>query len=285
MSTKLRIDDLANDPSPDIAIPDPIYSREYDDLKYIFNRAVETAADASKRFSGAFYALTYMGAPTSAIEVRSMHRRVTALLAKWDSPATQVMVTTAINSMQSRGQTVTSSDVREAVVRVRDFLTTWLPLADKMVAVKDRVVKGRKPSAMPRKTEPRTKDNTGTCACCGQNVKLAVGKIVLHGFTIRPGWRAGRCFGVGFSPIETGPDGLVALLEVLRRRIPRLEAEITNLRALDINATLERTPEQPYRTVRAALSNAESELRHTRSDITATERRIREWVPRPLPTA
>lgn len=285
MNASIRIADLASDPRPDIVIPEPVYSREYDDLKYIFNRAVETAADATKRFSGVFYFLTYRGAPTSAIEVRSLHKYVTELLAKWESPSNQATVASVISTMQSRGVTVTSAAVRETVVLVRDFLSVWLPLANKMIEAKARVVKGRKPSATPRKTEPRTKENTGTCACCGQNVKLAAGKIVLHGFTIRPGWRSGRCFGVGYSPIETGVDGLEAYLEALQRHAVQLEAQITNLKALDPKTAMDRTPAQPYRTVGAALAAAETELRFTKSDTTSTMRRIREWSPRPLPTA
>lgn len=286
MSIQARIKELATDPAPDMVLPEPMYARDYDDAKYIFNRAVETAARDAGVFSGLYYWITYKGTPTSALEVRASLKGANDLLNRWGSRAVVDRVAQAIRNASvshSTGAVKTPEEAKAALEAVRDFLTRWHPLAEKMIAAKDRAIKGRKPSATPRKTPPRTTENTGTCACCGVNVKLANGKIVMHGYTIRPGWRVGRCFGVGYSPIETGKDGLEAYLLALKSRVSDLERSIAS-ETRPPDTALERTQYQPYRTVGARLENLRSELRFTKSDITSTERRIAEWKPRPLPT-
>lgn len=284
--SKHLVNDLAADPSPDIALPDVIFTADYDAAKYLFSRAVETAAKNAKVFNRSFYWLTYKSNPTSALEVRAHAKAIDDLLTRWDRPATKDRVQTALSQMATvpaAGDATTPEALRATLEAAAAFLRRWLPLADKIIAAKSRVTKGRKPSATPRKTKERTTENTGTCACCGKNVKLDNGRIVMHGFTIRPGWRSGRCFGVGYSPIETGKDGLEAYLNALTTHRDQTTKIIAELQKLDPSTALERTPYQQFRTVGAKLSNEESELLFTQVSIRETEKRIREWEPKPLP--
>jgi hypothetical protein len=76
-----------------------------------------------------------------------------------------------------------------------------------LLAMKDRIVKGRKKGE--RKTPERTLDHTGTCVICRKNVKMTEDEaLVDHGFTIDFGQRLGHCFGVGYKPIELSPCAL-----------------------------------------------------------------------------
>ena len=136
--------------------------------------------------------------------------------------------------------------------------------AELLAAAKDRVIKARKPSATPRKTPERTLDNTGTCACCGQNVKLSAGRIVMHGYTIRWGFQSGRCFGVGFPPIEVSPAGLDAAIASCERALG------------DIRLRLEYGPRS--RKVEAELGAALSSLKMWTAARAG-------WAPRELPKA
>ena len=42
---------------------------------------------------------------------------------------------------------------------------------------------------------------------------LHAGRIVAHGYTIRWGYQAGECFGVGYLPVEVSPEGIDAGLD------------------------------------------------------------------------
>jgi len=107
-----------------------------------------------------------------------------------------------------------------------DVSVQFTPACDKFLKAKTLVVKTRKPSETPRKTPERTIDNTGTCSCCGQNVKLDGGRIVAHGYTIRYGYQSGSCAGVGFAPIEVSADGAKAYLRGLEAFQSRRHAEL-----------------------------------------------------------
>lgn len=69
----------------------------------------------------------------------------------------------------------------------------------------------------------------GTCPGCWGEFKVQQGEgetwlVVLHGYQ-RPGHGAiiGRCMGVSLQPVEHSPDGIVAVLEHLRRRLDEVE--------------------------------------------------------------
>jgi hypothetical protein len=64
------------------------------------------------------------------------------------------------------------------------------------------------------KSAPRTRESTGSCPVCFQNIKIKDGRMVLHGYR-RPGHGStvGNCFGVGYPPFELDVKGTKAFLE------------------------------------------------------------------------
>jgi hypothetical protein len=111
------------------------------------------------------------------------------------------------------GLDVMYGDQLEALAALQtEVLRIHEAYASQLIAMKDKIVKGRKLGE--RKTPERTLDHTGTCAICGKNVKMDKdGLLVDHGFTIDFGQRAGHCFGCGYEPIELSPKALKDYLE------------------------------------------------------------------------
>lgn len=79
----------------------------------------------------------------------------------------------------------------------------------------------------------RTREGTGTCSVCFNNVKVSrSGKIVLHGYQ-RPGYGAirGECFGVGYPPFEIAVEGVVAYIAHLTGEIAKIKEDIRDLKS------------------------------------------------------
>ena len=114
-------------------------------------------------------------------------------------------------------------------------LRALLPLCELVKEVKGMVVKGRKPSENPS-LNARTIENTGTCGCCGRNIKLsAAGRIVDHGYGIAnrgygfgAGYKTGSsCFGFHYEPIEVSPkvwEDMKAAMETRLAKLPEILA-------------------------------------------------------------
>ena len=172
------------------------------------------------------------------------------------------------------------------------LIATWKPVADKIKTVKPMIIKGRKPSTTPRRTPERTIENTGTCSCCGRNVKLKAGKIVAHGYTVRYGWQMGNCFGVGYDPIEVSTEGLVALVSYLNDYIDRTT---TSLSAM-VNDTcevyydrrsnkIERDNDRFEQYRQMTIRKTRSDLEQAQRSLDSTRKSIATWESRPLPDA
>lgn len=178
---------------------------------------------------------------------------------------------------------------------VKEVMDRWTPVANKFRTLKPLIVMGRKPAETPRKTPERTLENTGTCSCCGMNVKLKAGKIVQHGFTIRYGWQQGICFGRGYDPIEVSPEGAVAYNAMLANMLVRVNATMTNLvtnrPAIEIRdrytarvtATLTDGHERYQRVLDARVLEMESEIRQIEYEIGLFTKKIETWTPGVLP--
>lgn len=175
------------------------------------------------------------------------------------------------------------------------FLADVQPLADRLMALKPKIVKGKKPSENPRQTPERTVENTGTCAVCGQNVKMERGtKLYHHGFQIQYSQRMGTCPGVGCDPIEISTEGLVKYLKTLGGMLGARQRSLKDLP----NATtlpygygarakkLEKDTANPHewdQAYRNAQFTLESEINGLFSAIARTKQRLEEWKPEPLP--
>jgi hypothetical protein len=225
-----------------------IYNVDYVELKSRLNRLIEKAHSAANttflatggRDGGAFLTDAYYGFP--------MAHTLKAFAKKLPAPV--------------------EGEFRLALEAYRAIVTTFTPAADLLAAAKGRVVKARKPAVGGRKTPERTLDNTGTCSCCGMNVKLSGGRIVKHGFTIRWGYQSGSCFGVGYLPIEVSPEGIVATIEAAERALSRSRIAL-EYDCLD-------------RKARAHHLGTVSSMGRIIKDATA---RLAAWAPRPLPKA
>ena len=121
---------------------------------------------------------------------------------------------------------------------IRD-LHALLPLCELVKEVRGMVVKGRKPSENPS-LNARTLDNTGTCGCCGRNIKLSnAGRIVDHGYGIAnrgygfgTGYKTGgSCFGFHYEPIEVSPKVWEDMLASMKDRLTKLPGAIADARA------------------------------------------------------
>ena len=171
----------------------------------------------------------------------------------------------------------TASPVLDAA---NGLVAEWSPVAAKLKAVKPLIIKGRKPSDKPRTTPARTIENTGTCAVCGQNVKLDKGgNIVSHGYRVVYHSHPGNCFGVGYKPIEVSNEGLVAYVEMLENTLTAEKAKLADIPA-EITGY---SPEA--RKIRAARHNAEQMIRWLTVDIDNRKNDITKWEARPLPEA
>ncbi len=138
-----------------------------------------------------------------------------------------------------------------------------LPMCELILDLKKRAVKTRKPSS---KVNPnaRTLENTGTCGCCGKNVKMKGGKLVDHGFEIH-GWghRVRSCFGVGYEPVEISPKAMIEYVAYLEATLERLRSEEPN--------SIERK-----RQIEAHIWGTEGHVRYLKP-------RIESWKPSELP--
>jgi hypothetical protein len=98
-----------------------------------------------------------------------------------------------------------SAEEKNAILAVAN---KWQEIALLFEQVLPLIVAGRKPGE--RKKPARTLKNTGTCAICGQNVKLDIaGKIVNHGYIVAEREFKGYCEGWGRKPWEISPQGAI----------------------------------------------------------------------------
>ena len=140
----------------------------------------------------------------------------------------------------------------------------------------------------------RTRDGTGTCPVCFQNVKLTpANTMVLHGYK-RPGHGTvqGKCFGVGYPAFEVSPKGIIAYIE--RGLEPTLKATQARLVALEAGS-IQRltigfqntvvTPEDPRwpSSLAHEIRDTKARIHQIEMDHAAFSRLKLHWVERDLP--
>ena len=181
----------------DLLAAEVIYNVDYVEMKTALNRALE---QAKAEASAVYLAIPYEDRRGDELSAQYYGTIYPHTLPGWLKKLPK-----------------TASPTHAAALEAYRALGAYSEICAKFVAAKARVVKARKPSTTPRATPARTLDNTGTCACCGTNVKLSDGHIVMHGYTIRWGFQSGSCFGVGYLPIEVSDEGLHAALQAYER--------------------------------------------------------------------
>ena len=223
-----------------------IYNVDFVELKTRLNRLIEQAHKAAQ---DAYLAALHGGNADDAA-MRDLY---------YASPAAHTL-----KAYARRLPHTAPAPYLPALQLFRDVLVTFRPAAERLAAAKGRVIKARKPSTTPRKTPERTIENTGTCPCCGQNVKLNGGRLVAHGYTIRWGFQSGNCFAVGLRPIEVSSEGLTAAIAAYERQqgICLLEIEYGTAKQRGM--------------AKANLYGIQGALKAYRADLAG-------WAPRALP--
>lgn len=144
----------------------------------------------------------------------------------------------------------------------------------------------------------RTRENTGHCAVCLQNVKLKPGRIptiVLHGYR-RPGSGSisPACFGTGYPPYELSDKGTKAFIEKeLEPTIKKVSEKIQNLKSGTVTSLViqigqrkqEVTPTDPYwaRYVSQEIQKTEAQLYFFNKELDEAKVLVSKWKIRPLP--
>ncbi len=155
------------------------------------------------------------------------------------------------------------------------FLNDWDAAAATLAASKKDAIKGRKPSTTPRKSKIRTIENTGTCPCCGRNIKLRYdGKMVDHGFRLQYGFRNGMCPGVGELPWEVSPEGKAKMVKAFLHHLTKLREDVEFLQC---------EPDADPRQVQRDLARVESEIRYFTRSVELATKEIEAWTKQPLP--
>ena len=140
---------------------------------------------------------------------------------------------------------------------------------------------------------PRTRDGTGSCPVCFQNIKLKPGSnptMVLHGYE-RPGhgYVHGKCKGVGFAPYELSDKGTKNYLELLQRQLQGQQARLKTLTADDIyevvsnGKTVAKGDSAWGYTISNEISNTARAVEDTQGSIVTYTKIIDNWQLRSLP--
>lgn len=187
---------MTNEQALEILNTRPLYNRDFQDAKNVLTLAFERAHQEEVR-KPFVWANRWETLPEAVRELDyldwSLHR-VPGLMKK------------------VRACSANDSCITAMVLLLND----WEPVAATVAAAKKDAIKGRKPSTTPRKTKERTLENTGTCPVCGRNIKLRYdSRMVDHGYTLRYGFRNGKCAGVGKLPWEVSPQGRIDFISGL----------------------------------------------------------------------
>lgn len=271
-----------------------IYNVDFGYVKYIFANAFDAALKPRKEpFYGTAHGKTPYGFDDDQVI--------------W---ALGYGISSANASLKRLKKLKVTTERQAALVELIQVCEQGKALVDLLNSAKPFIKKGKKPSDRPRKTPPRTIENTGTCPVCGGNYKLSdVGNCVDHGYTIRYGWRQGKCFGVAHLPWEVSPAGAVAYVAWLKNVLATRTKDHDFLKkklAGQEDGSIVETPEEfekrkqfhlftsrtnslygfiedPIKNTRIALAQVDSEVRQIAGEISAFTKRIAEWKPDLLP--
>ena len=137
----------------------------------------------------------------------------------------------------------------------------------------------------------RTRENTGTCPACWGNYKLEGGKLVMHGYR-RPGYGfiQGRCFAVGYGPVETSDVGLVDFKAELEDSLELTKQELGAAISGDVKQIAGRRGEvitrgQPAfdRLLEDLIRNLKRQVELIGGEVENYDKLIAAWKPRPMP--
>ena len=178
-----------------------IRNADYQDAKYELSRAAEDAW--RNHVSGPFF---HAGEwERQSQDVADLHASIMIL-------SLHDVIATAKKVAKSKAE-------GPAVDAMRAYCAEVLPLAEAVASLKNKVVKGRAPSAGPSKPVNPNKV-VKTCPVCFRPIAVVAGRMAHHGYT-RPeiGFQTASCAGIRFKPLEVSSEGLQWLIGALRKRL------------------------------------------------------------------
>lgn len=157
----------------------------------------------------------------------------------------------------------------------------------------------------PRAPRPgdRSMDNTGICGVCMQNVKLAGGRIMRHGWSVQGqrgwgqygnSWHTGPCMGFGYAPWEISPLAAEAYLKRLESDEPRMKDHLRRLQAEPDEIVNPYEYDRKHRPkilkgdkdyeprLKHLIRAQEDQLRMNGIEIADVRKRLSTWAPKPL---
>jgi hypothetical protein len=140
---------------------------------------------------------------------------------------------------------------------------------------------------------PRTREHTGSCPVCFQNIKLSNEKMVLHGYR-RPGTGTvhGSCFGVGYPAFELSVKGTKAYREVVENQTDSTERYLKKLKSDEVESlntgyreTKVISKGEPgwERALKQAIDSEERNLKSLKETLQDYTNLVTHWKIRPLP--
>lgn len=171
-----------------------IYNADYTNIKDWFKNRFEEDLDTAKWEW--WHSLTY--------EQRESDKLCNELLYKHPS----------ITQLAGYRKFLAKLDANE-VANIVAVLDKWQAISDMLIELKDKTIKGRKPSENPRPVNQHDFDKR-TCPCCFGRFQLTKeGRMVRHGWQQHYGWQTGECFGWGRKSYEESPEGTREFREYL----------------------------------------------------------------------
>jgi len=144
----------------------------------------------------------------------------------------------------------------------------------------------------PEAYVPRTRESTGSCSVCFQNIKIRGEVIVLHGYK-RPGTgqAQGSCEGVNYPAFELSVKGTKHYLEdLLKPRLPKEEDRLKRLKkgeysTLFLPGDREVNRGEPRWEVelKKAIDDAEASVETLKESVKVYSKLVSNWKERPLP--
>jgi len=151
------------------------------------------------------------------------------------------------------------------------------------------------------KGAPRTRENTGSCGACFENIKLEPSRssdlpvMVLHGYKRpRTGHVEGRCPGENMPPYELSPAATKSELALLKSQYEHTLDYLTHLKdgsidefSVSDDGPIVRKSELPASVWEKELRNhqkrVDNQLQHLKAHKLVYEWLVKNWEKRPLP--
>jgi hypothetical protein len=207
--------------------------------------------------------------------------------------------------------TVRGTTSRELLVQFGDGTWTTVDMSDtvegrrfkkllkgieSLIKICKEVAKQNAKASRERAEYERKVERLGECPACGNDQVVRKTGMVLHGYE-RPGhgYTIGRCFGVGYKPLEVSDEGLRAFIKFLQDVKTNREEQVKNVATVtemyipprwrgDKPRTLKKGVDKGFDdALKSRIALLESEIKAITQDLALCARKLETWQPRPWP--